>query len=134
MNFLLKHFYENSCPANVLSSLNIQESSPPYVSSTSPSLTKEDTLAPKPTSAISGSTIIMSTEAAPRAPEPSVKIRVQYEENGEIFEQEDTYNNVTGEATISVPAHGDNSGVEVIMQESTVKMALLAVHISTFYH
>ena len=46
-----------------------------------------------------------------------------YEENGEIIEQEDSYNNVTGEAKIVVPAHGNNSAIEVIMQESTMVTA-----------
>ena len=65
-------------------------------------------------------TVRRTTEPSPDAPPASTKVRVKYEENGEIFEQEDTYNNVTGEASISVPAHGNNSAVEVIMQESTV--------------
>ena len=43
-----------------------------------------------------------------------------YEEDGVIIEQEDSYNNVTGEARLVVPAHGNNSGIEVIIQESSM--------------
>ena len=39
------------------------------------------------------------------------------------MEQEDSYNNVTREAKIVVPAHGNNSAIEVIMQESTMVTA-----------
>ena len=46
-----------------------------------------------------------------------------YEEDGIIVEQEDSYNNVTREAKIVVPAHGNNSAIEVIMQESTMVTA-----------
>ena len=66
----------------------------------------------------------MTTEPPPDTPSPSTRIKIQYEEDGEVFEQEDTYNNVTGEAKIVVPAHGNNSAVEVIMQESTVSKTI----------
>jgi hypothetical protein len=66
----------------------------------------------------------MTTEPPPETPSPSTRIKIQYEEDGEVFEQEDTYNNVTGEAKIAVPAHGNNSAVEVIMQESTVSKTI----------
>ena len=64
----------------------------------------------------------MSTQ--PSAPPPSIIVRVQYEEDGEIFEQEDTFNNVTGEAKLSVQAHGNNSAVEIIIQEATVSPSM----------
>ena len=64
----------------------------------------------------------MSTQ--PTAPPPSSIVRVQYEEDGEIFEQEDTFNNVTGEAKLSVQAHGNNSAVEIIIQEATVSPSM----------
>ena len=60
-------------------------------------------------------------------------MKVQYEEDGEIFEQEDVYNDVTGEAKIIVPAHGDNSAIEVIMQESTVCKIIKFVDIRVKY-
>ena len=67
------------------------------------------------------STQQISTEpSVPPTPSPSTRVKIQYAENGEVFEQEDTYNNVTGEATLSSPAHGNNSAVEVIIQENTV--------------
>ena len=62
---------------------------------------------------------LTTIEPPPKAPPASSRIKIQYEEDGEVFVQEDTYNNVTGEAKIVVPAHGDNSAVEVIMQEAT---------------
>ena len=61
----------------------------------------------------------MSTQST-NTPTPSSIVRVQYEEDGEVFEQEDTFNNVTGEAKLSVPAHGNNTAVEIIIQEATV--------------
>ena len=67
---------------------------------------------------------MITTELPPNTPSPSTRIKIQYEEDGEVFEQEDTYNNVTGEAKIVVPAHGNNSAVEVIMQESTVSKTI----------
>ena len=70
------------------------------------------------------STLALSDESPPETPSPSTRIKIQYEEDGEVFEQEDTYNNVTGEAKIAVPAHGNNSAVEVIMQESTVSKTI----------
>ena len=69
------------------------------------------------TKTIQQSTTVVFT---PDEPPPSKRVKVQYEEDGEVFEQEDTYNNVTGEATITVPAHGNNTAVEVILQEATV--------------
>ena len=61
-----------------------------------------------------------TTEPPPDIPEPSTEVRVLYEEDGIIVEQEDSYNNLTREAKIVVPAHGNNSAIEVIMQESTM--------------
>ena len=46
---------------------------------------------------------------------------VAYEEDGIVVEQEDSFNNQTGEAIIAVPPHGNNSQLTVIMQESTVR-------------
>ena len=54
------------------------------------------------------------------SPPPSLTVRVGYVEDGEVFEQEDTFNNVTGEATINVPAHGNLTEINIVMQESTV--------------
>ena len=46
-----------------------------------------------------------------------------------MFEQEDTFNNVTGEATINVPAHGDLTEINIVMQQSTVStLILLLLH------
>ena len=54
------------------------------------------------------------------SPPPSLSIRIGYVEDGIVFEQEDTFNNITGEATINVPAHGDLSEINIVMQQSTV--------------
>ena len=43
-----------------------------------------------------------------------------YEEDGVIIEQKDTFNNETGEARLSVPAHGNNSAIDVILQEGSM--------------
>ena len=64
-----------------------------------------------------------TTEPPPDIPEASTEVRVLYEEDGIIVEQEDSYNNLTREAKIVVPAHGNNSAIEVIMQESTMVTA-----------
>ena len=50
-------------------------------------------------------------------------VEVRYEEDGEIFAQENWYSNVTGEAVLIVPAHGNNSAVQVIMQGATLLTA-----------
>ena len=62
----------------------------------------------------------MSTQ--PADPSPTTRVTIQYEEDGEVFEQEDMFNNMTGEATLSVPAHGNNSAVDIIIQEATVSV------------
>jgi hypothetical protein len=49
---------------------------------------------------------------------------MQYELDGEVFEQEDTYNNVTGEAKLSVTDHGNKSAVDIIIQESMVSKTI----------
>ena len=37
------------------------------------------------------------------------------EENGEIYEQVDSYNNETGEVSIEVPPHGDREPLQIMM-------------------
>ena len=37
------------------------------------------------------------------------------EENGEIYEQVDSYNNETGEVSIEVPPHGDREPLKIMM-------------------
>ena len=67
------------------------------------------------------STQTVSTESlVPETPNVTMSIKLQYEEDGVVYEQEDSYNNVTGEARIVVSAHNNNSAVEVLMLESTV--------------
>ena len=93
--------------------------------------TSEETTSPKSVSTSNKYVTTLTTEEStasgpkttippPKTPNDTIRIKTQYEENGVIFEQEDSYNNITGEAKIVVPAHGNNSAVEVIMQESTV--------------
>jgi len=62
------------------------------------------------------------TEECPAPPpDPAVKsVGVFYEEDGVIIEQKDTFNNETGEARLSVPAHGNNSAIDVILQEGSM--------------
>ena len=42
-------------------------------------------------------------------------IRIIIEENGEIYEQVDSYNNDTGEVSIDVPPHGDREPLQIMM-------------------
>jgi hypothetical protein len=87
-------------------------------------LTTELPLQTATANTISTTQLIITTEPPPQTPNVTTRVKVKYEEDGEIFEQEDVYNNVTGEAKIIVPAHGNNSAIEVIMQESTVRKIL----------
>ena len=88
---------ELTCPSTTTPPMSTEPGAPPTSSTATPQ---------------------MSTE--PPLPPPSSTVRTLYEEDGEIFEQTDTFNNVTGEATLSVPAHGNNSAVDIIIQEATV--------------
>ena len=72
------------------------------------------------TPTITATTTTITTEPPPDIPEPSTQVRVLYEEDDIIVEQEDSYNNLTREVMIVVPAHGNNSALEVIMQESNM--------------
>ena len=47
-------------------------------------------------------------------------IRHTIEENGEVYEQVDSFNNVTGEVTIEVPPHGDREPMQILLDPSTV--------------
>ena len=60
-------------------------------------------LKPTPTSASSTKATFMKV------------IRNIIEENGEIYEQVDSYNNETGEVSINVPPHGDRGALQVMM-------------------
>merc|ERR1711936_1206946 len=54
---------------------------------------------------------IMSTTAA-----PFMKvIKTVIEEDGEVYEQVDTYNNETGEVSIEVPPHGDREPLTILL-------------------
>ena len=123
---------------SILSSINLVTTEP-YLRtiitnkmSTLPSstrvLTTELPLKTATTNTISTAQLI-TTEPPPQTPNVTIRVKVKYEEDGEIFEQEDVYNNVTGEAKITVPAHGNNSAIEVIMQESTVSKIIKFVNI-----
>ena len=54
-----------------------------------------------------------------KAPHMEV-IRHIIEENGEIYEQVDSFNNVTGEVTIELPPHGDRELMQILLDPSTV--------------
>ena len=76
---------------------------------------------PIPTNTSLGTTVLKTTtEPPPPTPNITMKVKIRYEENGEVIEQEDTYNNITGEAKLVIPAHGNNTALEIVMQESTV--------------
>ena len=42
------------------------------------------------------------------------------EENGEIYEQVDSYNNETGEVSMDVPAHGDREPLQILLDPKGV--------------
>ena len=50
-------------------------------------------------------------------------IRNVIEENGEIYEQVDTYNNETGEVSIEVPPHGDREPLTILLDPTGVSSA-----------
>ena len=47
-------------------------------------------------------------------------IRHIIEEDGEIYEQVDSYNNETGEVVIDVPSHGDRDPINIVLDPNTV--------------
>merc|ERR1712013_739620 len=58
--------------------------------------------------------VVPSTEA------PRMEIiRHIIEEDGEIYEQVDSYNNETGEVVINVPSHGDRDPVNILLDPNT---------------
>ena len=59
--------------------------------------------------------MVSSTEA----PHMEV-IRHIIEEDGEIYEQVDSYNNETGEVVIDVPSHGDREPMNIVLDPNTV--------------
>lgn len=44
------------------------------------------------------------------------------EENGEVIEQVDQYNNMTGEVSIKVPPHGNREPLQILMDPNKVKV------------
>ena len=42
-------------------------------------------------------------------------IKTVIEENGEIYEQVDSFNNETGEVSIEVPPHGDREPLKILL-------------------
>ena len=59
--------------------------------------------------------VVPSTEA------PRMEIiRHIIEEDGEIYEQVDSYNNETGEVVIDVPSHGDREPMNIVLDPNTV--------------
>ena len=67
---------------------------------------------------ISKTSIAPSTD--PESPENSIKSRVGYLEGTNIIEQTDSYSNISREAFLEVPPHGNNSELTIIMQPTTV--------------
>ena len=59
--------------------------------------------------------VVSSTEA----PRMEV-IRHIIDEDGEIYEQVDSYNNETGEVVIEVPSHGDRDPMNIVLDPNTV--------------
>ena len=47
------------------------------------------------------------------------------EENGEIYEQVDSYNNETGEVSIEVPPHGEREPLQIMMDPIGVSIISL---------
>ena len=62
----------------------------------------------------------VTTQPTPELPDEGTKTRIAYMENGEVFEQKDNFNNISGEAVVSVPPHGNLSELTVVLQPSTV--------------
>ena len=73
----------------------------------------------------------------PELPDEGIKTKLAFIENGEVFEQEDNFNNISGEAIVSVPPHGNLSELTVVLQPSTVSKPSLVIdtdhHIITGY-
>ena len=63
-------------------------------------------------------TSIAST--APESPPRSIESKVSYLEGTDIIEQKDSYSNISREAVLEVPPHGNNSELTIIMQPTTV--------------
>ena len=61
------------------------------------------------------------TQPPPELPDEGTKTRIAFMENGEVFEQQDNFNNISGEAVLSVPPHGNLSELTVVLQPSTVR-------------
>jgi hypothetical protein len=51
-------------------------------------------------------------------------------ENGEIIEQVDQYNNMTGEVSIEVPPHGNREPLQILMDPNKVCFSLSFVILS----
>ena len=52
--------------------------------------------------------------------EKGVWTKMAYLEDGEVFEQQDQFDNSSNEAIIKVPAHSNLHGLTVVLQPSTV--------------
>ena len=73
------------------------------------------------TSTSSTTTTATTTEKpAPELLDMGTKTKIAYMEDGEIFEQQDNFNNISGEAIVEVPPHGNLTELSVILQPSTV--------------
>ena len=65
-------------------------------------------------------TVVVMEQPPPELPDVGIKTKIAFLENGEIFEQQDNFNNISGEAVINVPPHGNLSQLTVVLQPSTV--------------
>ena len=65
-------------------------------------------------------TEIVTEPPPPELPDEGTKTKIAFIENGEVFEQQDNFNNISGEAVVSVPPHGNLSQLTVVLQPSTV--------------
>ena len=60
------------------------------------------------------------TPSPPELPDEGTRTKIAFIENGEVIEQKGNFNNISGEAVLSVPPHGNMSELTVVLQPSTV--------------
>ena len=60
------------------------------------------------------------SQPPPELPDEGTKTKIAFIENGEVIEQRGNFNNISGEAILSVPPHGNMSELTVVLQPSTV--------------
>ena len=112
----------NECPASSsktspLSTMEPETTSFEFLSS---STLIVDTPQHLPQTEYSSITTITITQPPPELQDEGTKTSIAFLENGEVIEQRDSFNNISGEAVLSVPPHGNMSELTVVLQPSTV--------------